>query len=840
MSNGCVDDPKGPEPEVPLTSDQIAAHQLLCELRTRIVTQSLPYQHGVEARALESLFSVFEHARTAMKENPGCAEFASLTTNTLNQHLRPVTAKWHRAMVEGRLASKDGADEFRGDLERVQGQLREFARRLQQMAYGSIVDDADTPPAISEVEIDECFGAVPLGIVPPPGLEVPLVRAIERINADEAAAIHARRGNQHLIGDAVGLALSGGGIRSATFCLGVVQVLASRGLLDDVDLLSTVSGGGYTGSFLTSTLPTGKAAELMGQPMGPDPPPIARLRANAKYLTSANLWETWSRVTATVAGMLLNWTVPLFIVISAAFLAVVVFGSSRPGPYWRYALITSSALTLVATISYGALMRVGRRASLWAGGVLAAAFGLTLSIGGLWLLHCGHTAVPTWFDKLPPVSLALAALVGAGPAIVRFVPVLQKPWARILVLKLLLLVAALIIPVLALSLLYAAWDFGLKQWDWVPLAALGPLKGSHMLVLTALVLALIAVLVVDINQTSPHRMYRDALARTFIGPRSPSLDDLDSSKAPYHLVNATVNLPSSTDARLRDRKGDFFIFSKHWCGSLTTGYYPTKQWVAGGHTPDLKTAMAISGAAASSHMGLMSMPALTALITLLNVRLGFWIKSPRSRGGSSWPGFTCLLKEMLGLGMAEDSAWLNLSDGGHIENSACYELLRRRCKFIIAVDGEADPSLSFAGLITLTRHAQVNLGIHIDARLDDLRPDPKTGHSQRHTVLCRVHYPPAPGETKGSIGLLLYLKLSLTGNESELIRRYRAVNPAFPHQSTLDQFFDEEQFEAYRQLGVHVTEGFFSRALLNNRDPPATIADWFKCLARNLLEPKVG
>ena len=49
--------------------------------------------------------------------------------------------------------------------------------------------------------------------------------------------------------DAVGLALSGGGIRSATFCLGVMQALAARGLLRRVDFLSTVSGGGYIGAF---------------------------------------------------------------------------------------------------------------------------------------------------------------------------------------------------------------------------------------------------------------------------------------------------------------------------------------------------------------------------------------------------------------------------------------------------------------------------------------------------------------------------------------------------------------------------------------------------------------
>ena len=86
------------------------------ELRTRITTQPLPYQYGVEARALESLWEVFGQARAAMKNYPGCASFARRTTEMLNVDLRPMTAKWHRRIREGRLNSRDGANEFRDDL----------------------------------------------------------------------------------------------------------------------------------------------------------------------------------------------------------------------------------------------------------------------------------------------------------------------------------------------------------------------------------------------------------------------------------------------------------------------------------------------------------------------------------------------------------------------------------------------------------------------------------------------------------------------------------------------------------------------------------------------------
>jgi hypothetical protein len=77
----------------------------------------------------------------------------------------------------------------------------------------------------------------------------------------------------------------------------------------------------------------------------------------------------------------------------------------------------------------------------------------------------------------------------------------------------------------------------------------------------------------------------------------------------------------------------------------------------------------------------------------------------------------------------------------------------------------------------------------------------------------------------------------VTGNEPELIRRYRILHPDYPHQTTLDQFFDEEQFEAYRRLGVHVAEGLFSRVLMKGTNP-ATVPQWFRQLAENLLEPQ--
>src|SRR5215813_2351080 len=120
------------------------------------------------------------------------------------------------------------------------------------------------------------------------------------------------------------LCFSGGGIRSASFGLGVLQGLARRGLLLDFHYLSTVSGGGYIGSWLSAWRrhAANDAAVLRSltnrQADPPDEPlEISSLRADSNYLTpqlgllSA---DTWTAVALYIRNLLLNWLVlvPMF------------------------------------------------------------------------------------------------------------------------------------------------------------------------------------------------------------------------------------------------------------------------------------------------------------------------------------------------------------------------------------------------------------------------------------------------------------------------------------------------------------------------------------------------
>jgi len=341
----------------------------------------------------------------------------------------------------------------------------------------------------------------------------------------------------------------------------------------------------------------------------------------------------------------------------------------------------------------------------------------------------------------------------------------------------------------------------------------------------------------DMNITSQHGFYRDRLSKAYLfnikddevsHADKQKLSDLNkpNTRAPYHLINVALNLQASKLADLRGRKSDFFIFSKRFIGSERTDYTETKEMEKYDNHIDLATAMAISGAAAAPNMGTSTNRSLVFIMTLLNIRLGYWLPNPKRVNSDKWyhkiglrgAKPTLIWKEALG-DLDEKGSHINISDGGHIENLAIYPLLKRQCKYIVAIDGEADPKMTFAGLVKLMRYSRIDMGVEIKLDLTNLRKN-KKGNSQSHWVLGDIHY------SNGEVGKLLYIKLSVVGDEPEYINAYRKENPKFPHEPTSDQFFTEDQFEAYRALGEHACKhvwkdkeanGIFSSLLKNKR-----------------------
>ena len=221
----------------------------------------------------------------------------------------------------------------------------------------------------------------------------------------------------------------------------------------------------------------------------------------------------------------------------------------------------------------------------------------------------------------------------------------------------------------------------------------------------------------------------------------------------------------------------------------------------------LGQAVAISGAAASPNMGYNTSPLVSFLLTMFNVRLGWWFPNP---GKKAWNkrgmrySLYYLVNELFGLA-GEKRLFLNVSDGGHFENLGIYELVRRRCKVIIACDAECDELLNFGGLGNVIRLCKTDFDATIDIDVKSIH-EQKDDASIAHCTVGRITY------SNGSIGYLLYIKASITGDEDVSVAQYRSSHPTFPHESTADQFFSEDQFESYRRLGQHIVSHAFRGA----------------------------
>ncbi len=811
----------------PNDADKTAAALLHTRLVSTISTQNLGYSEGVEEAALSSIYGLFEATRKICERHPSAYHLTDIAWHVLNVHVRPFTAKWHRRSEAGLLWGLDATDDFRTDLVNLQPLLRAFDRLLVEMRGGlpaATEPDAGTSWAAAEIQAPLPWGGGDLN----------------REMADAEKDFIATRRHHYSVQDknrAVGLALSGGGIRSATFSLGVLAALARRDILKQVDYLSTVSGGGYVGAFIAAFLENRAPApgaeapsddissdiglrshELPFRKAPSESAALCHIRQNSRFLAASAPLEKWQLALSQLSGLLLNL---LTLGAVVATLAIVAYWLGQAGdPTWLaiYALIGIAGLLIILPLI---LKARSPRAEFW-----LAILGFGALLIPVWkVLSTLHGEFADYFHQTQMIAVATLGfplvLLSVGVLGER---VLQR-WKKVP--RVLTWLAMPLFVLAAYLTTYAVYTLNAN-------AQTGIAIGVSLLTLYLLVF-------VDVNLTSLHRHYRRKLAGTFLIQSNASdrmkvdsvkelkLSELGvGGRAPYPLINAALNLPASRSPKMRGRLADFFCFAPRYCGSLITGFEPTPDWEVANKDLDLASATAISGAAASPYMGLRTSRPLSFWLALMNVRLSYWILRP---GRNSLAGAWLLVRELFGL-IHEDLPRLNLSDGGHIENLGVYELLRRRCKFIIAVDGEQDPRMTFHAITNLQRLAAIDFGATIDIDLDDLRLN-GAGLSLSHFRFGRVHY------ADSGIGYLLYVKLSLTGNEGEFLRRYKLDEPDFPHHSTANQFFTESQFEAYRSLGEHVVEKLFLKAVLKELggQQHVVIDEWFEKIADSFLEP---
>ena len=340
---------------------------------------------------------------------------------------------------------------------------------------------------------------------------------------------------------------------------------------------------------------------------------------------------------------------------------------------------------------------------------------------------------------------------------------------------------------------------------------------------------------VGINRFSLQRMYSTRLGRCYLGAqrtRSPAkLTNIDmgddfllhellktgqpehEKHVPLQIFNGALNMQSRpTEAQLdtQDRKSDSFFMTPLHCGSNVTEYVPTKEF---GDSISTSLAMGISGAAVSSNMGFRSTPAMSVLLTLFNLRLGWWFPRP----GSNKPlnadkSLELLIQEMAGVGAQGDV--INVSDGGHFENMGVYELIRRGCRFIICIDADSRPDLH-ENIGRVVRMARIDFNALIDIDADDLTP--VEGMCNAHFVVGRIHYdndrsPHDPNfDEEKKQGVIIWISLAMTGDEPEDLQQYQVQTNQFPYAPTFpDQFFSEDQFESYRELGAHSVANLFA------------------------------
>jgi hypothetical protein len=398
------------------------------------------------------------------------------------------------------------------------------------------------------------------------------------------------------------------------------------------------------------------------------------------------------------------------------------------------------------------------------------------------------------------------------------------------------------------------------------------LQSTGLLMLACILVAWVASARININEFSLHNFYKNRLVRCYLGAsqgrsRRPNpltgfdpQDDFPLSvlkpehgyPGPQPIVNTALNLNTGSELAQQERKAASFVLTPHYCGfepqasaaPAPAPFMVRDEFQANGYRktsgehfgysdpkgPSVGQGMAISGAAASPNSGYSTSGPMAFLLTIFDARLGWWLGNPRWKQASRRPGPSFALKYLLAELTANTTArtrFVSLSDGGHYDNLGLYELVRRRCRYIIIGDGEQDGDLTFGSLGGAIRKVRADFGVEIAIDPHLIRMNGE--YSPMHCVVGTITYPeldpdqpvPMTGQngdagygsvktaTSNARGWLLYLKSSLTGNEPADVIEYKSRNSDFPHQSTGDQFFSEAQFESYRRLGLHILREAF-------------------------------
>jgi hypothetical protein len=362
---------------------------------------------------------------------------------------------------------------------------------------------------------------------------------------------------------------------------------------------------------------------------------------------------------------------------------------------------------------------------------------------------------------------------------------------------------------------------------------------------------------VNVNRFSLHAVYRNRLMRAFLGAGHPQRrpdrftgfdvrDNVrlhrlrgaaDVPRSLYPVINTCLNAAQGDNLAWQERKAASFVMTPIACGSAELervwvgderrtaprpqkGAYIDSEIYGGAEVDEpygdlgisLATAMTISGAAFNPAAGYHTSPVTAFFMTLFNVRLGAWLPNPGRNGRELWQragpsvALTPLWQELTGnIGMKGD--YLHLSDGGHFENLGIYEMVRRRCRFILVSDASADPRCALDDLGSAIRKIRIDFNVEIRFRRLELAARADRRANSLPIAVGTIHYREPAME-----GIIVYVKASYADDLTHAffdrlpvdVREYANRRAEFPHESTADQWFSESQFESYRRLGEYI------------------------------------
>lgn len=680
-----------------------------------------------------------------------------------------------------------------------------------------------------------------------------------------------------------GFAISGGGIRSASFGLGVMQALVANNQLEKMDYMSTVSGGGYLGSALTWALhqgkgeagtkkenfPLGKRGMFAGQDKDSNKKEpgyknnglLDYIRQHSSYLMPTSGLGVFSFAGVVLRSILLSLSVyfGVFLVMMVLLRKFQLFDIQLFSLPFAGIFIPLSILAILIFLAkclfYSLATSLdGEKLSdymLFIRGQQIIGYLLTISIVSLiiGLIPCVVSLIGEGMKSI--MTASGSTLFGTLVGIWQYVKAQKNDKSSSMVSDVVIYLAAfaLIYGLLLLAYIFAGHFYnhceGTFVWPYF---------------ITLICVTFVFGFFVNLNLIGPHRIWRNRLMEAFM-PDSEAIkqnkwmpakaadsalmkDMCTEHKRPYHIINTNIILGNSEQVKFKGRGGDNFIISPHYCGSESTGWKETAEFKKnnGGRGITLATAMATSAAALNPDAGVSGAGPtrnviVSVLLSMLNLRLGYWTGNPRRNVWSFAPNFFVpgLSTEILRSGFRETDTRILLSDGGHFENLALYELIRRKLDLIIISDGGADGIFNFDDLANAVEKVRVDFGAKIvfgergkrkgetDSKkesqgkesetsikemygLNDILfdADGRNAFQKKYEIAKRGFAIATITYNDGSEGTLVYLKLAMIDELSTDVYSYKGVNPTFPHQSTADQFFDEKQFEAYRELGYTV------------------------------------